>query len=455
MVDTNESTPQLQDLRGILEGDGAQLAEFLQGVLTADIADWLQDLETDDAWRVFSVLEVEERAELLQRAEDHVRESLVARMSEDELVVLITGLPADEVADLLALTDEATKEKVLGKVDFQRARGLRELIEYPADSAGGLMTTEFISVPVEVRVGDAIKEIKADDAPGEDGSGVFVVDPVGRPVGYVSDRELLTHSIHETLAEVMETEIKSVTPIQDQEEVAQIFSKYNFAEMPVVDSSGVLIGVGTADDAHDVLEEEAEEDILRLVGTSPNEHTRLPILTRVRHRLPLQGLTVLGGLITAWLLDTFLIQSDGIEPVSETTQLLTFIPIIIGLAGNVGIQSSTVLVRAFATGEVSPEREIAVLRSEVLVGSLIGLVCGMAAALVAWPMKGSLDFGIAVGIAISVAVSWAAFLGCAVPIMCRRTKIDPAIVAGPFLITMSDISGSAIFVGVAHLLLTI
>jgi magnesium transporter len=212
----------------------------------------------------------------------------------------------------------------------------------------------------------------------------------------------------------------------------------------------------TAEDASDVFEEEAEEDIRKLVGTSNEAQTYLPVLTRVRRRLPMQALTVLGGLLTANILRIAMPGADG---TSVSADLLRYIPIIIGLAGNVGIQSSTILVRAFATGEVTPEREGSVLASEVATGLLIGLLCGFATTVVAAMIESGvadpLAFGIAVGASVAIAVTWASVLGTTIPMGCRRLNIDPALVAGPFLITLSDISGTAIFMLSAHLILEV
>ena len=208
-------------------------------------------------------------------------------------------------------------------------------------------------------------------------------------------------------------------------------------------------------DAQEVLEEEASEDILRLVGTSPELQTRLPILRRVLARLPLQGVAVLGGLTTAFIIEMVLKSANGEEQLSTGADLLRFLPIIIGLAGNVGIQASTILVRAFATGEVEADREVSVLMSETLVGLTIGSLCGTVTFSALALTGGGPDpmrFALAIGVAITVAVTWAAFLGCVVPMSCRRLGIDPAIVAGPFLVTVSDISGTALYLGVAGLL---
>jgi magnesium transporter len=435
-------------LLAAVEGPHEDLVKILEELHEADIANALLDLPDREAWVVFDSLDLVQRGEVLSEAEDSLREQLLEQLTPRQIAAIVENMAPDDVVDLLAVSGRDVTERVLRNVDHARATELRELAEHAHDSAGGLMTTEFLVVQRGSRIGDAIKLLKSQVGETEEGQGLFVVDEESKPVGYIPDRELLRHSIHEGVDAVMADPI-SVPVSMDQEEVAQKILHYGLNEIAVVDAGGSIVGIVSSDDAQDVLEIEANEDMLRMVGTSPQQQTRLPILKRVRARLPLQGLTVLGGLVTAWII------GQVVEAESKETDLLRFIPIIIGLAGNVGIQASTILVRAFATGEVEPERETSVLASETFVGLLIGVVCGGTTTLVLLASESGGDsgrFAIAIGAAIASAVTWAAFLGCVVPMVCRRTGIDPAIVAGPFLITVSDISGTALYMGVAGLM---
>jgi magnesium transporter len=450
----DEGRLEREELEEALRRGPEAIAALVEAAHAADLVERMEELPLEDKGRVLAALAPPAVAELLRFADDGLRAELLARLDASELAAVVEEMPADEVVDLLALTDDGKAESVLRRVDFERARDLRELARYGAQTAGGLMTPEFVSVPEDARVGDAIKEVKAEEGPGgEEEIGVFVVDDERRPVGYVSDRELLTTPIHTPIRDVMRSDPPSVHAEEDQEQVAQLVRRYSLSALPVVDDAGVLIGVVSADDAHGVLEEEVEEDLLRLVGTSPVEQTRLPVLARVRARLPLQALTVLGGLATAAILDLAL-PASAHTPAGD---VLRYLPIIIGLAGNVGIQSSTVLVRAFATGELSQEREASVVRAEVLVALVIGILCGVATAVVTALLErhGSTGplLGPAIGGAICVAVTWAGLLGCLMPMLCQRSGLDPAIAAGPFLIVLSDVSGASIFVGVTHLFL--
>lgn len=441
-----EQTPRELILEA-LEGPQGALEALLEELHEADIAEALLDCSDREAWTAFESLSLGKRAEVLSCAEDSLREQLLEQLTPRQISAIVEGMAADDVVDLLALSGHEVTERVLRNVELGRARELRELASYAPDSAGGLMTTEFVVIPDGLRIGDAIKDLKNAGLESDESAGVFVVDAEGKPVGYVPDRELLRHSIHEEVSEVMSDPI--AVPVEmDQEEVAQRILKYGLNEIAVVDASGAVVGIVHGDDAHEVLEDEASEDMLRMVGTSPEHQTRLPLLRRVATRLPLQSLTVVGGLVTAAIIEM------AIGAQNTAVALLQYIPIIIGLAGNVGIQASTILVRAFATGEVEPEREASVLLSETVVGLVIGLLCGAATTGVIYftgDSESVLRFALAIGIAIASAVTWAAFLGCLVPMTCRRAGIDPAVVAGPFLITVSDISGTALYLLVAGL----
>lgn len=449
----------LKALQALVEHSPADLPAFLAEVHPADLAMWTRGASDEELIAVFAALGAEDRAALFEFTDEKISARLAGVMDVGEFVDVVENLGADDAVDLLAHVESSVSEAVLHRVDFERAQGLRHLQTYESDTAGGLMTTDFAKVSIGLNVGDAIKELrKEDEQTIGDETGIFVVDESDKPVGWISDRDLITTPIHTPVSEVMTEIAVTAHPADDQEDVAISVSRYNLQALPVVNSVGALVGVVTAEDAGDVFEEEAEEDIRRLVGTSNEEQTRLPVLTRVRQRLPMQVLTVLGGIVTANILRLAM-------PASETGtdagfgDILRYVPIVIGLAGNVGIQAATILVRAFATGEVTADREMSVLGKEVMTGFLMGVLCGGVTAVVASMLEsdidGSLAFGAAIGTAIVIAVTWSSVLGTTIPMVCRRLRVDPAIVAGPFMITLSDISGTAIYMLSAHLILSL
>jgi len=435
-----------QAFREALDSSVDEAARILGEVHPADAVDWLHDAPSDQRHLVFARLPPPVQAELLQHADEVLTSQLVLRLDAAALSALIAELPADEAADLLDEADEDVVAEALTRVPGETAQELRELLAYEPDSAGGVMATGFLAAGLGQKIGDVVKELRK-DSESESDLGVYVLDSDERPIGYLPDRDLLTTRIHTPVEEVM-VEPYLVQVDQDQEEVAQLITKYGLDSVGVVDSDGRLVGVISADDAAEIIEDEVEEDFSRLVGTGgERQQTRLPVLLRVRQRMPLMALTVLAGLGSAKLLGAL-----GSDDGGGDGAVLRFLPLIIGLAGNVGIQSSTILVRGFATGEIERERERSVLAAEWLVGVIIGILCGVATWLVAGRIEstGPEGLGLAVGVAVAVAVTWAAFLGAAIPLACRRLGLDPAIVAGPFLIALSDLSGAAIYIVVAR-----
>ncbi|MEL6712813.1 MAG: magnesium transporter [Planctomycetota bacterium] len=439
--------------RDALAESVVRAAVLLADVHPADAVEWLQEVEDEDRHRVFALLSSEVQADILEHSSETLTHDFVARLDAKDLGDVLEQLPSDEAADVLAEADDRVAGDALEQLPPDQADELRQLLTYDPDSAGGVMATEFVVAREGERIGDVVKEIRKEGEDAEEDLGVFVLDAAGAPIGYISDRALLTNSIHTPVEEVM-VEPFVVRVDDDQELAAQTIAKYGLDALAVVDEAGALLGVVSSDDAADILEEEVSEDFARLTGTgSDGEQTRLPVLVRVRQRMPLMGFTVLAGLASAKII-ALALGAGAAEAGGEGTgeAILRYIPLIVGLAGNVGIQSSTIFVRGFATGEIDAEREWSVFSAEWLTGATIGLLCGLITWIVASVVEtaGPSGLGLAVGVAVVAAVAWAALLGGLVPIACRRLGIDPAIVAGPFLIALSDVSGSAIYILVAR-----
>lgn len=440
--------------REVLGVSPAQAAVLLADVHAADAADWLLDTAEEDRHRVFGALSPNLQADILEYADEALTQGLVARLDARDLGDVLEELPSDEAADILNEADDRVVNDALAEMAPETARDLRALLSYDPESAGGVMATEFVAASLGQRIGDVVKEIRKEGQDAEPDLGVFVLDEKSHPVGYLADRTLLTHSIHTPVAEVM-VEPFVIQVGDDQEVAAQMIAKYGLEGLAVVNGDGALLGVISADDAADILEEEVSEDFARLTGTgTEGQQTRLPVLVRVRQRMPLMGFTVLAGLASANILAVALGSAkEGAAPGEGTEEaILRYLPLIVGLAGNVGVQSSTIFVRGFATGEVDPDREWSVFGSEWCVGGIVGILCGVLTWFVAGLTEGAGPPGLslAVGVAVVASVAWAAMLGGVVPIACRRLGIDPAIVAGPMLIALSDVSGCAIYIVVAQ-----
>jgi len=313
------------------------------------------------------------------------------------------------------------------------------------------MTTELVSA----RDGETVGDVRArlGDLEQEEVLGTtFVVDAAGARVGFIKLRDLLAAERPTPTAGLVHEDVISVHVDADQEEAARLCERYDLDSLPVVDSAGRLAGVITVDDVIDVLDAEASEDMLRLAGTGVLHPTTETIRTRLLARAPWLSVTLVGtfmaGLIIEFIEKTWFPSALGGDKTFKS--LLYFIPLIGGMAGNVGSQSSTIMVRGFATGEIDPGRPLRVLRGEVTLAAVIGLLSGAIVGSVASIVYVDMAWlGLVIGVALPAAIIVASFVGTLVPFACRRVRVDPAYASGPFLLTLNDIAAYVIYFAVA------
>lgn len=415
----------------------------------ADLADVLwRDFDATEARRLFLDLPAATANEVLIECEEKLQEQLIEGLSPDHLAALMKDMAADEATDLLAMLPEERRQAVLHWLEPDQARDLRDLSSYDADTAGGVMTTEFLAVPPEEHVAEVLKRIKRDESESETIMNAFVVDAMGVLIGVVSVRDLLESNIHQPVGDAMETDVIRGYVDEDQEEVAHRMQRYNISTMPIVDRRDVLLGIVTYDDAMEVIEDEASEDAYLLAGATTFNPTQQPIARRILHRLPLMVFTVAAGFVVSQILALFT-GSEASTPISTWTELVRFAPLVLGLSGNIGIQCSTIVVRGYATGEIGPGRQLVVLRGEVAVGALIGLICGALAGVFAALFEGNFYFGLIVGISVLASMTWTSAVATSIPMLTQRVGIDPALTAGPVMMALSDASACVLFFVVA------
>jgi len=429
----------------------------------ADIADvlWLE-FERDESRRLYDLLPETTQAEVLAEAEPKLIEALLEGVEAEVLARKLEQISADDGADILELLDEDLRHEVLHLIEPGDASDLRHLGEYPPDSAGGLMTTEFISVSDDERIGDVIKRIKRDEDDAETIHAIYVTDHREVLQGVLSSRELLEAGIHEMVGELMNPDVISASVDEDQEEVAHRLLHYNLSAIPVVDPRGVVVGIVTADDALEVLEGEGSEDALLLAGAGAESDASETLLSKVLHRAPMLTIPVIAGLIMSRVMDDFagsLAGDTGIGPEGSAgipaealAAVISFIPMVLALAGTVGMQTSAVLVRGFAVGQIVDGKRFRVFMSEVQVGASLGLICALVALpAVAWFVSGPV--GLAMGLALMIAMTWTTFVASGIAMGTEAAGRDPAVVAGPLMIAFSDLSAVVIFFYTAEILL--
>jgi len=439
----------LEAIRRLMrKGAVANLRRIVARAHPVDLAVIYGELNDLEQGRFFQILKQADRvAELLAEMEPRGQQALLASMSPEELALILPDMDTDDAADLLNLLPEDTRRQVLDSMGTEDSQDLGLLMDYPPDSAGGIMTTEFVSLPASMTAGDAVEALQGlQDA--ETAFYLYVVDDAGKLVGVVSLRHLITSARSTPLSAIMATDVVSVETATDQEHVARLVAKYDLLAIPVVDEEKKLVGIITVDDVLDVMRQEATEDIYKMAGTSQEElvygNQVLPI---VRLRLPWLLVSLFGGMLTGTILWLFR------ATVTEIIALVSFVPVVSGMGGNVGTQSSAILVRAFATGRVDFTNLAAHVWKELRVGLLMGVLCGLIVGLVALVWHQSPYLGIVVGFSMICALTVAAIMGTLAPAALRKMNVDPAVAAGPFVSMANDLTGYFIYLGTATLLL--
>ncbi|MBO8126761.1 MAG: magnesium transporter [Firmicutes bacterium] len=451
MGQKRENQALLETIQNLLaEKKLTEALRLIVGQHPADVAEILSALNEESQALLFRSFDEELAGFVLSESDPGSQAVLLAFLGSAKAASVLREMAADDLVDLLGELPVGSAERLLKLLPPEDAGRVRQLLGYGEDTAGGIMTTELVSIRAGLTVGEAIAELR-EKAPGaETIYYVYVVDDEDRLVGVVSLRELIIAREDQLISEIMRSNVVSVYIGEDQEEVARIVSKYNFLAVPVVDYKNRLRGIITFDDIMDVIEEEATEDFYRLAGTWETEESagRPRVLRSLKTRLPWLLVTLVGGIISGRVIRSY---SDTLNSVLA---LAYFMPLIAGMGGNVGTQSSTIVVRGIATGDITPVQAVRYVLSEAQVGLLVGLICGALVGLVAYLWQGLAVLGLIVGVAMMANMLTAATIGALVPLVFRRLGIDPAVASAPFISTGIDITGLSIYFGLTALLLS-
>ncbi len=433
------------------------LRQFLEQFHPADIALALRFLHDHEKELVFQLLDKEAAAEVLDEADEATERHLVRTTDPERLSDLLEILPPDESADIVGMLEPEHQEQVLQLMEPEEAQEVRELLRYPHDTAGGIMSPDFVAVREDMTV-EQVLAVLRERADAESIFYVYVVDENGVLKGVLNLRRLLTSPPDTLVRDIMTHGVIFVFPEQDQEEVAHIFARYDLLALPVVDHDYRLIGVITVDDVMDVLQEELTEDYFRMVGSDAAELERKTPREIAQLRLPWLLITVFIELVAGFVIHRF----D--QTLGKVILLASFMPVIQAISGNTGLQSATIVVRGLATGHITLREwwrpvwrqfQTTLILGAIL-GSLIFLVGGFWHGLQRMPERGSpFDpaFGFVVGFSMFIAVNLSGFVGTVVPMISKRLGFDPALTAGPFETAFQDVVGVTILLGLATLLL--
>ena len=431
------------------------IKEILETLHPADIAEIISDLDPNDSLRVFKLISsLKNAGDVLSHLgvlAEGVERDILKHLSDEKISAIISEMESDEAVDILNLFPRERVLKILKLLAPEIRDELRELLEYKSDTAGGLMDFEYFAVNQEKTVKEAIEIIRSEILPRSSKVysyiNVYVVDDFGRLVGYLPMRDLLIMPQQKKIKEVMDKNIIKVSPDVDQEEVAKLFIKYDLVSLPVVDEEGRILGRITVDDVIDVIQEEATEDMLKMAGTEEDELWQHSVFKVASIRIPWLFTTLIGGLCSALILKKFSIT------ISQYVTLVFFVPVIAGMGGNIGIQTSTIVVRGLATGYIKPSEVGWVLLREIQVAAIMGLSFGIIVGTVAKLMGDSPVIGMIVGVSMFFAIIVAALMGCLIPIFFKKISVDPAISSGPFVTTANDITGLLIYLSLSTALI--
>jgi len=439
----------LESVRRLLRrGAMRNVKKILEKCHAADIAHMMAFLDPEEQGAIFRAIDsVEKAAEVLRETDAATNAQILHEADPYYLAQILEAMPHDDSTDLISQLPEDLAKKVLDIMEKDASRSVEALMEYGPDTAGGIMTPELLALPETMTVQEAMGEVRrASEA--EMVFYIYVVDEKHHLCGVISLRSLLLAPLGKALREIMKRSVVKVNLATDQEEVARMVAKYNLLAVPVVDDEDRLRGMVTVDDVMDILREETTEDFFKMAGSDYREVRSRSIFRVASLRLPWLFFSWGGYLLLANIMSMF---AGTLE---RTVFLAGFVPMITGISGNIGTQSSTISVRGLATGRINIKMLGRVIFKELGVGVVLGAASGVVIGLVA-----NLQFsqvphlGLVVGMSLCVAMTVSATVAAFLPLLFERIRIDPAIATGPFITSAVDIMGVSIYLTIARFVL--
>jgi magnesium transporter len=436
-------------------GDFAAVSKLAEGFRPADLANTFRHIERSYYKAFFDAIgPLAIQAEVLGELDLDIARAFLPEVKDDELLKLLREMSSDDAADTLELVSEERAQELLKALHQAGEDEVVELFDHDPESAAGLMTRNFCAIHEAVTTSEAIRILQSRGEDVEFSYYVYVVNDAEHLVGVVSLRQLVLSRSDKPLNEIMATDLVSVTSDTDQEDVARMVARYNFMAIPVVDHTYRLVGVVTVDDIIDVIRLEATEDILKMAGAG-DELEQSSVWRAAKARLPWLMASFGGGIAAAGLIGVYE------ESIAKVGALAAFIPIVLGMGGNVGIQSATIVTRGLALGRIDTKQLGQVFGKELLISTISGSLYGLLLGVVAWAryqgsedvVRGGLMLGATVGLSVAAAMVTAASIGATVPMLFARVNIDPALASGPFVTTAVDVIGILSYFTIASALL--
>ena len=428
---------ELSDL--ISNNSDKKIKSLIYDLHIADIAEIIEELSIKQATYLFQLIDEERSAQVLIEIEDETREHILSTLSSKEIATeVIENLESDDATDVLSELPKKQKEEVLSLIeDDEHASDIEDLLNYPEDTAGGLMAKELIKVNENWTTIRCLKEMRKQSSEVKEVHTIYVIDDHEKLVGTLSLKRLLLTETRILINEIANYDIVSVIATEDDEEVANIMNKYDLIVMPVIDEKGVLLGRITIDDVMDVVKEEAEKDYQMASGITEDVESSDSVWQLTRARLPWLLIGLFGGIIGANVIDIFDIENNF--------ELAFFIPLIAAMGGNVGVQSAAIVVQGLSNESIKINTIFSKLIKELGVALLNGIVCSAIIFGVTFALNYPIDLSLTVSLSLLAVIVFAALFGTFVPLTLDKYKIDPALATGPFITTVNDILGLVIY----------
>ncbi len=428
-------------------GNLSSLTGVMAGMRAPDVAEIMVVLSPEQREGVFHSLDTNIASETLTFLEEGAAMELLSTLDETEIVPLIDLMASDDATDIISLLPPELAQRVLQKIRREEYEDVLELLKFDEESAGGLMAREIMTVKSGVRIAGVIALLREQVEGIEHIQNIYVVDRQGVLLGFIPVISLLVLDPESRVETVMTRDVVSVTVDTDQEEVAAVIAKYDLYSLPVVDQRGRLVGRITVDDIIDVIEEEASEDITLMAGTGDEEFGARSPIRISRARLPWLLTGLLGGIASAFVMNHF---RNSLESVLT---LAFFVPVIMAMGGNVGIQSSAIVVRELAIGSAGLVRTSTKLMRELKVSLINGFVLASVLLVITFVWQRDFRLGLLLGLCMLTIILWATLMGAIIPLLLKKINVDPALATGPFITTSNDILGILIYLGIATLFL--
>ncbi len=430
-------------------GEYVRLKDELNSEQPVNVAEYFEELTAEKQLFVFRLLTKDMAADVFSYMDSDTQEHIVHSITDREVRNIVDEMFLDDTVDFLEEAPANLVKKVLRNTDAETRKLINRFLNYPENSAGSLMTIEFVKLRSSTTVGDAMREIKRTGTDKETIYTCYVIDDKRNLIGVVPLRTLICASDDETIEELMQEDVVSVLTTDDQEEVAHSFKKYNWMALPVTDTEGRLVGIITVDDIVDVIDRETTEDMEKMAALLPSdeEYLKTSVMVLAKNRIPWLSVLMISGTLSSFVI----VRYNNLLEIAVV--LSGFIPIITGTGGNAGSQASTMIIRGMALGEIDIRDAIRVLWKEIRVGVLCGIALGLINMLKMTLINRDTGFWIDLCVSLSMAavVVLAKTIGCVLPILAKAMKLDPAMMAGPLISTVVDAVALVIYFSIATL----